>query len=381
MGARPAGRRGAMASVAFEHVDKRYPGGVEALCDLCLELADGELLALVGPSGCGKSTVLRLLAGLEAPTAGTIRLGGRAVNELPPKARNVAMVFQDYALYPTRTVRGNLAFPLEMRRLPRDEVTRRVEATAELLEIRDLLERLPRELSGGQRQRVAMGRALVREPAAFLLDEPLSNLDAKLRVQVRAEIAELRRRTGTTMLYVTHDQVEAMTLGDRVAVLQRGRLQQVAPPRELYERPGNAFVAGFIGSPPMNLLPARLAEGAAGSAGAPGGLSVELAGVRLPLPPALADAARRAAASDAGALLLGIRPEDLALAAGAAPGTLAVDVAHVEYLGHETLAHLTLGPLRLVARLATPQPLTPGTRLHLSLPPTALHVFTKESPS
>jgi len=366
-----------MASVAFEHVDKRYPGGVEALSDLCLEVADGELLALVGPSGCGKSTALRLLAGLEAPTAGTIRLGGRAVNELPPKARNVAMVFQDYALYPTRTVRGNLAFPLEMRRLPRDEVTRRVEATAELLEIRDLLERLPRELSGGQRQRVAMGRALVREPAAFLLDEPLSNLDAKLRVQVRAEIAELRRRTGTTMLYVTHDQVEAMTLGDRVAVLHRGRLQQVAAPRELYERPANAFVAGFIGSPPMNLLPARLVEGG----GSNGGLSVELAGARVPLPAALADAARRAAASDAGALLLGIRPEDLALAPGAAPGTLAVEVAHVEYLGHETLAHLSLGPLRLVARLPTPRLLTPGTRLHLSLPATALHVFTKESPS
>ena len=269
-----------MASVSFEHVEKRYPGGIEAVADLCLEVADGELLALVGPSGCGKSTVLRLLAGLEAPSAGTIRLGGRAVNELPPQARNVAMVFQDYALYPNRTVRGNLAFPLEMRRLPRDEIARRVEAAAALLEIGALLERLPRELSGGQRQRVAMGRALVREPEAFLLDEPLSNLDAKLRVQVRGEIAELRRRTGTTMLYVTHDQVEAMTLGDRVAVLHQGRLQQVAAPRELYARPANAFVASFIGSPPMNLLPARLVDDAARDAPA-----LEVAGARLPLPP------------------------------------------------------------------------------------------------
>jgi ABC-type sugar transport system ATPase subunit len=367
-----------MASVAFEHVDKRYPGGVEALVDFSLELADGELVALVGPSGCGKSTALRLLAGLDAPSAGAIRIGGRVVNELAPKERNVAMVFQDYALYPTRTVRGNLAFPLEMRRMPRDEITRRVEATAALLDIGGLLERLPRELSGGERQRVAMGRALVREPAAFLLDEPLSNLDAKLRAEVRAEIAELRRRTGTTMLYVTHDQVEAMTLGDRVAVLQRGRLQQVAPPRDLYERPANAFVAGFIGSPPMNLLPVRLVS----DGGVP---ALELvdpsaaagrAALRLPLPPSLGDASRRAAPTGAGApALLGIRPEHLALADESTSGAIPVQLSHAEYLGHETLAHCTVGSLPLIARLSTVTPLAPGSRLHLAFPPAALHLF------
>src|SRR6184192_4141226 len=247
-----------MARVELEHVDKVYPGGTHALFDLTLAIDDAELMVLVGPSGCGKSTVLRLIAGLEEATAGTIRIGERVVNELRPQERNVAMVFQDYALYPYLSARGNLEFPLKMRRLARDDMRRRVEHVADLLDITALLDRLPKQLSGGQRQRIAMGRALVREPAVFLLDEPLSNLDAKLRVQVRAEIKELQQRTRTTMVYVTHDQVEAMTLGDRVAVLDAGRLQQVAPPRELYERPANVFVAGFIGNPPMNLFPTRL---------------------------------------------------------------------------------------------------------------------------
>src|SRR5438128_240429 len=247
-----------MARVELEHVDKVYPGGTRALSDFTLAVDDGELVVLVGPSGCGKSTVLRLIAGLEEATAGTIRIGERVVNELRPQERNVAMVFQDYALYPYLSARGNLEFPLKMRRLARDDMRRRVERVAGLLDITSLLDRLPKHLSGGQRQRIAMGRALVREPAVFLLDEPLSNLDAKLRVQVRAEIKDLQQRTRTTMVYVTHDQVEAMTLGDRVAVLDKGRLQQVAPPRELYEHPANVFVAGFIGNPPMNLFPTRL---------------------------------------------------------------------------------------------------------------------------
>src|SRR5450759_2807321 len=247
-----------MASVDFEHVDKVFPDGTRAVVDCTLRIADGELVVFVGPSGCGKSTLLRLLAGLDQVTSGTLRIGDRVVNDLAPQERNVAMVFQDYALYPFMSVRRNLEFPLKMRQLPREEMQRRIDWAAGLLDITALLDRLPKQLSGGQRQRVAMGRALVREPTVFLLDEPLSNLDAKLRVQVRAEIGELQRRTATTMIYVTHDQVEAMTLGDRVVVLNPGRLQPVAPPRELYDRPANVFVAGFIGNPPMNLFSTRL---------------------------------------------------------------------------------------------------------------------------
>src|SRR5690606_2161006 len=245
-----------MASVAFERVTKRYPNGVVGVDDVSLDVADGELLVLVGPSGCGKSTLLRLLAGLESLTAGHVRIDGRIVDDLAPQARNVAMVFQDYALYPFMTVRRNLAFPLAMRGLPRATIAERAAWAAELLELGALLDRYPRQLSGGQRQRVAMGRALVREPSVSLLDEPLSNLDARLRVEVRAQIAALQQRTRTTMVYVTHDQTEAMTLGQRIAILDGGRLQQVATPRILYDRPANRFVAGFIGSPPMALLPA-----------------------------------------------------------------------------------------------------------------------------
>ena len=239
-----------MASVDFEHIDKIYPGGTQAVFDFNLTVADGEALALVGPSGCGKSTLLRLLAGLETATRGTLRINGQAVNDQPPQRRNVAMVFQDYALYPHMSVRHNLEFPLKMRDLPRADIERQMQWAAELLGLGELLDRLPRQLSGGQRQRVAMGRALVRQPTVFLMDEPLSNLDARLRVQIRAELSDLLERLSATTIYVTHDQAEAMTLGDRVAVLDHGRLQQVAPPRELYERPANTFVAGFIGNPP-----------------------------------------------------------------------------------------------------------------------------------
>jgi ABC-type sugar transport system ATPase subunit len=343
-----------LASVAFEHVDKLYPGGVAAVSDLCLDVADGELLAIVGPSGCGKSTLLRLLAGLEEPTRGTLRIGGRDVGGEAPQARNVAMVFQDYALYPTMSVRDNLAFPLRMRGLAADERRARVERVAELLALGPLLDRLPRQLSGGERQRVAMGRALVREPAAFLLDEPLSNLDAVLRLQVRAEIGELQRRTGATMLYVTHDQAEAMTLGQRVAVLHRGRLQQLAPPRELYARPANTFVAGFIGSPPMNLLPAARA----------GALGLSEAAVR-------------------GAATLGVRPEAVRVLEAAPADTAAprARVLHVEYLGHETLAHLALadataaGVPALVARLADGRRLAPGDAVSFAIAPADVHRF------
>ncbi len=329
-----------MASVDFERVDKTYPGGTRALIDCTLQVGDGELVVFVGPSGCGKSTLLRLLAGLEEVTSGTLRIGGRVVNDLPPQERNVAMVFQDYALYPFMTVRGNLEFPLKMRKLPREERRRRIEWVAGLLDIVPLLDRLPRQLSGGQRQRVAMGRALVREPTAFLLDEPLSNLDAKLRVQVRAEIAELQQRTGTTMIYVTHDQVEAMTLGRRVAVLSEGRLQQVASPQEVYDRPANAFVAGFIGNPPMNLFPTRVLA-------AEGNTWMTMGDQRVPIRPG---------AKLEAAMTGGIRPEAFRLAAG--DDAISVSVEHVEYLGHETLAYVTTGAtdsvaaVRLVVRVA-----------------------------
>src|SRR6059058_946018 len=331
-----------MARVELEHVDKVYPGGTRALSDLTLAVDDGELVVLVGPSGCGKSTVLRLIAGLEEATAGTIRIGERVVNELRPQERNVAMVFQDYALYPYLSARGNLEFPLKMSRLARGVMRDRVERVARLLDISSLLDRLPKQLSGGQRQRIAMGRALVREPTVFLLDEPLSNLDAKLRVQVRAEIGELQRRTGTTMIYVTHDQVEAMTLGDRVAVLDRGRLQQVASPRDLYDRPANAFVAGFIGNPSMNLFATRL------SLDDRGRVVMDLGGQ-----PVLVSGA----AAHAAPVTAGVRPESLRLVpAGAADGAVRAVVEHLESLGHETQVHVRVGSggdggVRLVARV------------------------------
>jgi ABC-type sugar transport system ATPase subunit len=361
-----------MASVDFEGVGKRYPGGAVGLADLQLRVEDGELLVVVGPSGCGKSTLLRLLAGLETPSEGTIRIGDRVVNELPPQARNVAMVFQDYALYPHMTVRGNLEFPLRMRGLGREALRAPVERVAAMLDIAPLLDRLPRQLSGGQRQRVAMGRALVREPSVFLLDEPLSNLDARLRVLVRAEVGELQRRMGTTMLYVTHDQVEAMTLGERVAVLDRGRLQQVATPRELYERPVSAFVAGFIGNPPMSLFETRAVPGDGG------GLALVVGNQRLALPaghPALPALARRRDER----LTAGLRPESLGPAGGDGP-SLEAELAYAESLGHETLVHVTVprteGPaISLVARLPGLPELAPGAPMRLAVDVSHLHLF------
>src|SRR6478672_7890339 len=243
----------AMATVTFENVQKMY-GDFQAVKDLNLEIGDGEFMVLVGPSGCGKTTSLRMIAGLEEISAGTLRIGDRIVNDVPPKDRDIAMVFQSYALYPHMSVRDNLAFGLKLRKVPKAEIERRVNEAAETIQLQKLLDRKPKELSGGQRQRVALGRAIVREPAVFLMDEPLSNLDAKLRVQTRAEIARLHQRLQTTIIYVTHDQVEAMTMGDRIAVMSAGVLQQVGPPQELYERPTNKFVAGFIGSPAMNFV-------------------------------------------------------------------------------------------------------------------------------
>jgi len=323
-----------MASIQFDHVTKRFPDGTTAVDELTLEIADGEFMILVGPSGCGKTTALRMVAGLEQVTAGSIRIGGASVNELDPVDRDVAMVFQNYALYPHMTARENIAFPLLIQRLAKGERERRVTETAGLLGISDLLGRKPRELSGGQRQRVAMGRAIVRHPQAFLMDEPLSNLDAKLRVQMRAELVQLHRRLGVTTIYVTHDQTEAMTLGQRVAVLDRGVLQQVDTPQALYRHPANTFVAGFIGSPSMNFLRARLANGA-----------LELGRFRLELP----DRLRGRVQGGAEDVLLGLRPEHFADARLAdvrgrplVPATIEV----TEQLGPETVAYFRIDGVR-----------------------------------
>jgi multiple sugar transport system ATP-binding protein len=265
-----------MASVSIEHLGKTFPDGTTALRDFNLEVEDGELVVFVGPSGCGKTTALRIVAGLEEATVGDIRIGGTLVNNVPPQDRDIAMVFQSYALYPYKTVFENIAFPLRLRRESRAVVNRRVTEVARMLGLEDYLKRKPRQLSGGQRQRVAMGRAIVREPQLFLMDEPLSNLDAKLRMQMRAEIAELRDRLGITTIYVTHDQVEAMTLGDRVVVLRKGELQQVATAQEMYVNPANLFVAGFIGSPAMNLFEAEVTRNGHGLMVAFGGESIHL---------------------------------------------------------------------------------------------------------
>src|SRR5438105_2856042 len=282
-----------MASISLEHIAKRYPNGYIASRDLSLEIADGELLVLVGPSGSGKSTVLRMIAGLEKPTAGTITIGDRDVTRLPPQERDIAMVFQSYALYPHMTVRENMAFGLRLRRQPNEMVARRIGDVADALGLTSMLERKPAQLSGGQRQRVALGRAIVREPKAFLFDEPLSNLDAQLRVETRAELARLHRRLGATMVYVTHDQVEAMTLGTRVAVLKDGALQQVAPPMELYRRPQNRFVASFIGSPSMNFVQGNIERD-------DGRTRFVAPGMTLAVP--------EAAAARQGPVVLGVRP-------------------------------------------------------------------------
>src|SRR5687767_2330237 len=263
-----------MAEITMQDATKVYPDGTKAVSGLNLEIGDGEFVVLVGPSGCGKTTGLRMVAGLEEISSGTVRIGGRVVNDLPPKDRDVAMVFQNYALYPHMSVHDNMAFALKLRRMSKHEIDRRVSEAAEILGLTEYLHRKPKALSGGQRQRVAMGRAIVREPQAFLMDEPLSNLDAKLRVQTRAEVARIHRALRVTTIYVTHDQIEAMTLGERVAVIRKGALQQVAPPQTLYNNPANIFVAGFIGSPSMNMVEADLRR-------TNGQLSVEFGGMRL----------------------------------------------------------------------------------------------------
>ncbi len=305
------------APVDFEQVSKRF-GGVTAVEDLNLSVGDGELLVLLGPSGCGKTTSLRMVAGLETITAGTIRIGNVVVNNLPPRSRDVAMVFQSYALYAHLSVFDNLAYPLRVRKLKKDEIERRVRDVARVVQIEDLLRRKPRELSGGQRQRVALGRAIIRRPAVFLMDEPLSNLDAQLRLHTRGELKRFQRELATTTIYVTHDQAEAMTLADRVAIMRDGKLQQVDPPKAVYRQPANVFVAGFLGSPPMNLLRFELTGG-------DGGPVLTGPNTRYALPAPLAERLRRAPTAP-GEVVLGVRPEDATLARQPLDGALSAEV-------------------------------------------------------
>jgi multiple sugar transport system ATP-binding protein len=385
-----------LAEITFQGVSKIYPGGARAVTGLDLEIADGELMVLVGPSGCGKTTALRMVAGLEEVTSGEIRIGGVVVNDVAPRDRDIAMVFQSYALYPHMSVFDNMAFGLKLRKIPGDEIRQRVERAAKLLGLTEFLGRKPRALSGGQRQRVAMGRAIVREPKAFLMDEPLSNLDAKLRVQMRAEISALQSELGTTTIYVTHDQVEAMTMGDRVAVIRKGELQQVGPPQELYERPVNLFVAGFIGSPAMNMLMAS----ARATDGRPG---LHLGSTSLPLPAGLSSYEGRD-------VVVGIRPEDFEGASTTpADGPRIPGVVKLrETLGADVLLHVEIGArpavtadvrelaadtgeeetvakladethATVVARFGPRTPLSPGDRVDLAIDMNRLYAFDPQT--
>jgi multiple sugar transport system ATP-binding protein len=338
-----------MAEIAYDSVSKVYDDGTQAVHDLDLEVGDGELMVLVGPSGCGKTTALRMLAGLEEISDGEIRIGDRVVNDLTPKDRDIAMVFQSYALYPHMTVEQNLAFGLKLRKLPKKEISERVGRAARILQIEEFLKRKPRALSGGQRQRVAMGRAIVREPQAFLMDEPLSNLDAKLRVQMRAEIHQLQRRLGVTTIYVTHDQVEAMTMGDRVAVMNAGHLQQVDTPQVLYDQPLNEFVAGFIGSPSINLVEAQLEQ-------SDGRLTAKFGDHRLTVDEQLLRNRSELGKYIGKTVILGIRPEDfedVSIESDAPPDRrIKVTCELTEPLGAEVLVHFSTAATKVVSSAA-----------------------------
>ena len=354
-----------MAQVQLEQVSKVYPGGVPAVRDISLDIADGEFVALVGPSGCGKTTTLRMIAGLEDASSGTIRIGGRVVNDVHPRDRDIAMVFQNYALYPHMTVERNMSFALRMRKVPKPEIKRRVAEAARILGIEDLLARKPRQLSGGQRQRVAVGRAIVREPKAFLFDEPLSNLDARLRLTTRAELKALHQRLKTTTVYVTHDQEEAMTLGDRIVVMSRGVVQQVGAPLDVYRRPANRFVAGFVGSPPMNFIVGRLVGQGPDVAFIEDG---SVSPVRIPLGARLQHAKAEAPA------VLGFRPQ--VLRERGSGSEVQVSIRVVEPLGDVVDVHgTTAAGSPIVARIPPSGALVAGGRPTLHLDPADVHLF------
>ncbi len=363
-----------MASVTYEHVTKKF-GDVTAVNDLNLDVQDKEFLVLVGPSGCGKTTALRLLAGLEDASGGLIKIGERTVNDVPPKDRDIAMVFQSYALYPHMSVYDNMAFGLKLRKTPKTEINRRVKEAADILGIGELLQRKPKQLSGGQRQRVALGRAIVREPKVFLMDEPLSNLDAKLRVQTRAEISKLHQRLQTTFIYVTHDQVEAMTMGTRIAVMRDGILQQLDTPQHLYDYPANTFVAGFIGSPAMNFFDATLT-------GSRDEMYLDIGSFKIPAPK---DRRDKLAGYLGATVVLGVRPEDIHDRAFApaqinsAPITATVDV--LEPMGSEIYLYLLSGTQNYIARVDPRSQARPGNNLDVLLNLDRIHLFDKQTES
>ena len=354
-----------MASVIFDKVEKIYKD-VPVIKDLNLEIKDEEFMVLVGPSGCGKSTALRMIAGLEEITAGKISIGDRVVNDLPPKERDIAMVFQSYALYPHMTVRENLEFGLQIRKMPREEIDRLVNEAAQILAITNLLDRKPKQMSGGQRQRVALGRAIVRKPAVFLFDEPLSNLDAKLRVQMRAEISKLQSRLKTTTVYVTHDQVEAMTMGNRIAVMNQGKIQQLGTPLDLYDHPSNVFVATFIGTPPMNLIQTTVSEG---------GSKLSTSKYVLPVPQSLRNLTQ---GKDGQKIIIGIRPENILDVDRPARGEttrLPAEVEIAEPLGHEVVVHARIGDDLIVAKLDPHHIPRMGDKVELIIELETMHLF------
>ena len=363
-----------MASLSLKNVCKVYPNGFEAVKDFNLEIADKEFIIFVGPSGCGKSTTLRMIAGLEDISSGELKIGDRVVNDVEPKDRDIAMVFQNYALYPHMTVYDNMAFGLKLRKVPKDEIDKMVKEAAKILDLTQLLDRKPKALSGGQRQRVAMGRAIVRNPKVFLMDEPLSNLDAKLRVQMRIEIAKLHQRLGTTIIYVTHDQTEAMTLGTRIVVMKDGVIQQVDTPQNLYEKPQNLFVAGFMGSPQMNFLDAVVRIN--GTA-----VTLEVAGQSIPLPPAKAKKL-----IDGGyngkTVVMGIRPEDVydsEMFIETAKCVFSSTIKVYELLGAEVFLYFDLGEFPMTARVDPRSNARPGDTVRFAFDVEKIHVFDKET--